>query len=308
MPKSSIPLLALRAFVEVGHYGSVKVAAKVLNVTPGAVSQHIRLLEERVGALLLIREPHGVRMTEAGENAHSLLFEAFAQIEKVVDTLKGASDQVVLTVSTVPAFAATWLVPRLGGFTREYPEIEVRIETTACLVDLRRDRVDVALRHGLGHYPDLQVTKLITPVLVPVASPSLIAHRSPLHTPQDCLDYPLLHDADRADWALWLSAHGVSTDPRAERGSSFEDDALLIRAAESGQGLALVPELHAQSEINSGRLVKVLDKPWPAVFSYYIVSRKETIHRPEVRAFTEWLLNEARNGDREYVGQGEVNL
>ncbi|WLH10802.1 LysR substrate-binding domain-containing protein [Pseudomonas hefeiensis] len=236
------------------------------------------------------------------------MFEAFAQIEKVVDTLKGASSQLMLTVSTVPAFASTWLVPRLGSFNRQYPEIEVRVETTSCLVDLRRDRVDIALRHGLGHYPDLDVTRLVTPVLVPVASPSLLAHTRPLQTPQDCLDYPLLHDADRADWALWLNAHGVSPDARSERGSSFEDDALLIRAAESGQGLALVPELHAQSEIKSGRLVKVLDNPWPAVFSYYIVSRKETIHRPEVRAFTEWLLNEARNGDREYVGQGEVNL
>ena len=87
MSKPSIPLLALRTFVEVGNYGSVKTAAQVLNVTPGAVSQQIRLLEERVGTSLLIREPHGVRMTQAGAYAHPVLFDAFAQIEKVVDTL-----------------------------------------------------------------------------------------------------------------------------------------------------------------------------------------------------------------------------
>ena len=302
MTKPSIPLLALRTFVEVGHYASVKTAAQVLNVTPGAVSQQIRLLEERVGTPLLVREPHGVRMTEAGARAHPLLVEAFAQIEKVLDTLEGVSTRLILTVNTVPAFATSWLVPRLGRFTDLYPDIEVRVETTACLVDLRRDRVDIALRHGLGNYADLSVTRLITPVLVPVASPGLIASRGRLNTCADCLDYPLLHDGGRADWALWLSAHGVAPDPRAERGYSFEDDALLIRAAESGQGLALVPELHAQAELNSGRLLKVLDIPWPAAFSYYIVSQKEALHRPEVRAFSDWLLGEAR-----YDGTSALN-
>ncbi|MHC2145059.1 LysR substrate-binding domain-containing protein [Pseudomonas sp. 210_17 TE3656] len=294
MIKPSIPLLALRTFVEVGHYGSIKTAAQVLNVTSGAVSQQIRLLEERVGTSLFIREHHGVRLTEAGAQAHPLLHEAFGQIESIVRGLEGVKERQVLTISTVPAFAASWLVPRLGGFTRMYPQIEVRVETTGCLVDLRRDKVDIALRHGLGHYPDLHVTRLITPVMVPVASPELLAAGAPVKEPQDCLNYPLLHDTDRADWALWLSAHGVPADPRSERGTSFEDDLLLIRAAESGQGLALVSEDHARQEMAAGKLIKVLDKPWPAQFSYYIVSQKEAAERLEVRAFCEWVLNEVR--------------
>ncbi|MFQ6572731.1 LysR substrate-binding domain-containing protein [Pseudomonas sp. UM16] len=294
MIKPSIPLLALRTFVEVGHYGSIKTAAQVLNVTSGAVSQQIRLLEERVGTSLFIREHHGVRLTEAGAQAHPLLHSAFGQIESVVRGLEGTKDRQVLTISTVPAFAASWLVPRLGSFTRMYPQIEVRVETTSSVVDLRRDRVDIALRHGLGHYPDLHVTRLITPMMVPVGSPELLGAGSPLKEPEDCLNYPLLHDADRADWALWLTAHGVAADVRTERGSSFEDDLLLIRAAESGQGLALVSEDHAQREMAAGKLVKVLDKPWPAEFSYYIVSQKEAAERSEVRAFSEWLLSEAQ--------------
>ena len=102
------------------------------------------------------------------------------------------------------------------------------------------------------------------------------------------------HDGDRADWLLWLAAHGVAEDPRAERGSAFEDDFLLIRAAEAGQGLALVPLEHAQVEIASGRLIQVLDKPWPARFAYYVLTKPEALQRPEVKAFVDWIIAEAQ--------------
>ena len=165
------------------------------------------------------------------------------------------------------------------------------------MVDLRRDRVDVALRHGLGRYPGLRAVWLMAPVLVPVASPALLGRRKGLRSPAECLDLPLLHDADRADWPLWLAAHDVAVDARARRGSSFDDDFLLIRAAEAGQGLALVPQEHARAEIEAGRLVQVLHKPWPARFAYYAVTLPDALERPEVRAFVEWVAEEAALDD-----------
>jgi LysR family glycine cleavage system transcriptional activator len=104
----------------------------------------------------------------------------------------------------------------------------------------------------------------------------------------------LLQDADRADWPLWLAAHGVPDDPRAERGTAFEDDYLLIRAAVAGQGLALVPQEYACDEIAAGRLVQVLDKPWPARFAYYLVTLPDAMQRPEVQAFAEWIREEVQ--------------
>ena len=290
---TSLPLLALRAFVEVGQQGSIKAAAQALNVTSGAVSQQIRLLEDRVGMPLFTRERSGLRLTEAGAAVHPALFEAFGQIEQAMQTLQQSTARQTLTISTVATFAASWLVPRLGRFNRLHPEIEVRVEATSALVDMHRGRVDIALRHGLGVYPGLQVTRLMAPVLVPVASPALLADYPQLAQPQDCLDLPLLHDADRADWLLWLSAHDVGKDPRAERGTAFEDDFLLIRAAEAGQGLALVPQEYATEEIAAGRLVQVMDKPWPARFAYYAVTRAEAMQRDEVRAFMHWIMQEA---------------
>lgn len=290
----SLPLQALRAFVEVGQRGSIKAAAQALHVTSGAVSQQIRLLEERVGLPLFSREPRGLRLTEAGLRVHPLLLQAFEQIEQAGRTLAELRHGQTLTVSTVATFAASWLVPRLGRFNQRHPGIEVRVEATSAVADMHRDRVDIALRHGLGVYPGLEVTRLMAPVLVPVARPGLIAGDA-LDTPQDCLAYPLLHDSDRADWSLWLAAHGVGEDARAARGTAFEDDFLLIRAALAGQGLALVPQEYAHEEIAAGRLVQVLDKPWPARFAYYVVTRAGAQQRPEVRAFVEWIMEEAQS-------------
>ena len=289
-----LPLLALRTFVEVGQRGSIKAAAEAMHVTSGAVSQQIRLLEDRTGVQLFTRERLGLRLTEAGAGVHPALLQAFEQIEKAVQTLDRIKARQTLTVSTVATFAASWLVPRLGRFNQRHPHIEVRVEATSAVVDMRRDRVDVALRHGLGVYPGLHVTRLMAPVLVPVARPGLFPRDAVISKPEDCLNHPLLHDSDRADWPLWLAAHGVAADPRAERGTAFEDDFLLIRAAEAGQGLALVPSEYAADEIAAGRLVQVLDKPWPARFAYYVVTRPDAIERPEVKAFVEWVMEEAR--------------
>ncbi|QPS10847.1 LysR family transcriptional regulator [Delftia acidovorans] len=288
------PLQALRTFVEVGQRKSVKAAAQALHVTPGAVSQQIRVLEDRLGVVLLERERLGMRLTEAGASVFPRLREAFLQIDQAMHDLESTKARRSLTVSTVATFAASWLVPRLGRFKQLNPDIEIRVEATSELVDLRRDRVDVALRHGLGDYPGLEVLPLMAPVLTPVASPGFLkAHGAVIHEAGDCLSYPLLHDGDRADWPLWLKAHGVAGDLRAERGSAFDDDFLLIRAAEAGQGLALVPQAYAQEEIAAGRLIQVLDKPWPARFAYYAVTRPGAADRTEVRAFLEWIREEA---------------
>lgn len=288
------PLLALRAFAEVGRHGSMKRAAASLGVTSGAVSQQIRQLEERVGMPLFLRSHHKMVLTEAGARVHPLLRGAFDQIEHALRMLETERARKTISLSTVPSFAASWLVPRLGSFTTRHPDIEIRVEASTALADLRRDGVDIAIRHGLGDYPDLLSERLMTPVLVPVGSPALLAAGAPIREPADCLAYPLLQDADRADWALWLAAHGESDDPRAARGTAFEDDYLLIRAAQAGQGLALVPREYAREEIAAGRLAQALDKPWPARFAYYLVMRPDVALRPEVEAFVDWIKEQAR--------------
>ncbi|CAM3585819.1 Glycine cleavage system transcriptional activator [compost metagenome] len=288
-----LPLLALRAFTEAARLGSLKAAAERMGVTPGAVSQQVRLLEARMGVVLFVRGRHGVHLSEAGARVYPGLLKGFDQIEASLALLEQLAPGKTLTISTVPSFAASWLVPRLGRFNALHPQIEVRVEASAKLVDFQRERIDVALRHGLGQYPGLASIRLLAPVLLPVASPQLLAQGPALKRPADCLKYPLLHDADRADWMLWLQAHGVADEPRAARGASFEDDLLLLRAAAAGQGIALVQDTHAAEDLASGRLQLALDKPWPARFAYYLVCRQEALQRPEVQAFADWVRAEA---------------
>ncbi len=295
-----LPLLALRAFTEVGRRGSVKAAAAVLGVTPGAVSQQVKALEIRLGTVLFERRNREIRLTRPGQRLLARVGDAFGQLEDAVGSFERHRDRRrrTLTVSTVASFAATWLVPRLGRFTAAHPTIEIRIRTGAELVSIGNgpDDADLAIRHGLGQYPGLESIRLLRPRLVPVGCPAALAAGVPIREPADCLRYPLLQDADAADWSLWFQALGVG-DPegRAGGGARFADDYLLIRAAAAGQGLALVRDTYAADEIAAGRLEIALDVPWPTQFAYYVVTIPgSAARRPEIAAFRNWIAAEAK--------------
>lgn len=294
---ASLPLLALRAFAETGRLGSMKAAAEVMHVTPGAVSQQIKLLEERLGQKLFERQNRAITLTKAGHALLQPLLEGFGRIEIAWQAVNNPRRRNRLSISTTAALATSWLMPRLGRFTVVHPDIELQIETTGRVVDLRRDGIDVALRHGLGDYPGLSAIRFLTPTLVPVCSPTFLdqAMRRGLpkiRRPADCLAYPLLQDSNRMDWPLWLQSHGIE-DSRAAVGPSLEGDLLLLQAALVGQGIALVRDIFAAAELANGRLVQVLDLAWPNNFAYYLVTRPEALRQYKVAAFRDWLLGEA---------------
>ncbi len=292
-----VSLIALRTFVEVAWRGSMKEAAARLGVTPGAVSQQIRLVEERLGLALFERLGRKLRLTEEGQRLMDALNIPFRQIDHALSDLRHRKPRRdALVVTTVPSFASSWLVPRLGGFSEQFPHIEVRVETSVSLVDLRHAPVDAAIRHGSGTYPGMDVTQLLTPVLIPIGSPRLLAERgAPIHSPKDCLAYPLLQDRDRADWSRWFRTQGVD-DPegRAARGTGFEDDGLLIKAAASGQGLALVRDIYAEEALANGSVKLALSRTLSTPFSYYFVTKPESAANPRVGAFKAWLSQQIR--------------
>ncbi|HEX7389248.1 MAG TPA: LysR substrate-binding domain-containing protein [Acidiphilium sp.] len=299
-----MPLLALRAFAAVGREGSVKAAASLLGVTPGAVSQQIRQLEIRLGTALFIRGNREITLTRAGLRLLPEVAGGFDRIEQALERFdrRRRNARTSVRIGTTASFAATWLVPRLGRFSARHPRIEVQVLTSADLVPVGQGAasVDMAIRHGLGVYPGLESERLLQPRLIPVGSPSLLANGAPIRRPEDCLRYPLLQDADGMDWALWLCALGVADPDRlARRGNSFSDDYLLVRAAMAGQGLALVRDTYAAEEIAAGRLVRALDIPWPAAFAYWLVTRPGAgAHSSGIAALRTWLLDEATEAAR----------
>lgn len=229
-----IPLLALRVFTEIGRCGSVRQAASALGVSAGAVSQQLRLLEERAGMQLFHRTRNGMELTEAGKQVYPELVQAFDQLTTAMEKLDGVKSRRTLTINSEPGFAASWLVPRLGKFNARFPDIDVRVEASLRLANLQRDGVDIAIRHGLGKYPGLHSDYMLSPVMIPVASPTLLHKGVAINKPEDCLAYPLLQDSTRSDWRLWFEALGITPKPACEKGMVFDDDFLLLRAAEAG--------------------------------------------------------------------------
>ena len=285
--------------MEVGRSGSMKLAARRIGVTPGAVSQQVKALEARLGLSLFDRLNREVRLTPDGKRLFGETSAAFDRIEGALEAF--GTDRTLrrpaVIVSTTGSFAATWLIPRLGRFTERYPGVEVEILTSPELATIGAGPgcADIAIRHGLGDWPNLNARHLLQPRLVPVGSPALLAKGPPIREPADCLLYRLLHDAQGADWSLWLQAMGADhRDPRAAMGMRLPDTTLLTRAAIAGQGLALLRDTYVADEVADGRLAVALEAPWPAHFAYYVVTRPGwERRRPHVARFKDWLETEA---------------
>lgn len=294
------PLNALRAFEAAARHLSMKEAAAELSVTPAAVSQLVRSLESRLGTQLFRRGNRSLVLTEAGQSYFVPIRHAFRQIGEATRRLRALPNAGVLTVSAPPAFAGSWLVPRLAGFRDRHPDIELNIATTRRLANFTADGVDVAIRHGLGHYPGLRCDRIATIAMIPVCSRRFLASlpRQP-RTPDDLLALPLLQDAERQDWALWFQAQGVADlGHTASSGISFDDQMLLIGAAASHQGAALVTETLAQPELDRGNLVRVLDVAWPQEFAYWLACPRATADQPKIAAFRDWVTTTARPATR----------
>lgn len=290
------PLNALRAFEATARHLSVKAAADELSVTPGAVSQLLKSLERALGIALFQRVNRGIFLTEAGQSYLPPVRNAFRQIAEATRRITVSSDGGVLTVSTTPAFAAAWLVPRLKDFQDAQADIDLQISATKSLVDFSRDGVDVAIRHGLGRYPGLHSERIFAVELLAVAAPGLVARLGAPKFPRELVRWPHVHDADRRDWHLWFQAQGVN-DIGAPRGPAFDDSNLLRQAVLAEQGAGLLPTAIVSADLTKGRLVKLADIVWPEEFAYYLVYPKAFHERPKVAAFRSWILK-AAVGDR----------
>lgn len=277
----------LYTFYLVARTGAMKDAARELGVTPGAISQRIRAVEERHGLRLFDRSKNGITLTAAGRALQSDIGAAFSTIETAYDA-HFSRDRGRVRISTSATFAHSFLVSSLGRFAQEHPNAKISVETDDRLVDLRSEPIDLAIRHGLGRYPGLRSEWLCSPELVLVASPALLRDRRPLTEPVDCLSYRLLPDSTGKDWPMWFGAHQVDA-TSASYGPQYGSDFLTVKAAIDGQGLALLRDTYVKEGLAAGQLVRALDISWPTRFAYYAVGVPETLEKPAVRSFVAWL-------------------
>ena len=239
MVRPLLPLNALRAFESASRHLNFSRTADELSVTPGAVSQQIRLLEEIIGGPLFTREARGLQLTELGRAATPLLREGFERLMDASAILREPPLNRTVAISVAPSFASKWLMPRMDDFHAAHPDIEVWISADMEPVTVGKGKVDLAIRYGPGDYPGHVVERLLTETVIPVCSPALMDAPHPIRTAEDLTRHTLLHDmsedgdASRPDWAMWLKArHASHADAR--RGSRFDQSSLLIEAGSGG--------------------------------------------------------------------------
>jgi LysR family glycine cleavage system transcriptional activator len=289
------PLNALRAFEAAGRLESLTDAAAELNVTPAAVGHQVKALEDFFEQALFERRYRAIALTEKGRLLLSGLTDGFDRLAETVDAFTALEDRRPLMITCCNSFASRWLVPRLDDFHTRHPDIDVRLDATQRLVDLRRDEFDLGIRFGPGHWEGLEADYLLDEEFIPVASPDLLA-RIPVEQPSDLAKHTLLHRDDSPgpaplDWAMWLqAAEAEGVDP--ERGLRYSMESMAIQAAVDGHGIALVSNVLVESDLESGRLVKLFDIGLRTGLdvAYYLAYAPSRLRHPRVAAFRDWLL------------------
>ena len=240
-PPKLPPLAAVRVFEAAARHQNFTRAAEELGMTQAAVSYQIRLLEDRVGAALFVRQPRQVVLTAIGQRLAGPVGKALADIGTVFRDLC-EENQTVLTISSLQTMAINWLSPRLAQFQIENPQFEVRVGTSEHLVDFATESVDLALRYGLGDWPGLVADKLFSCHFAPLCSPEL-RERLALRQPDDLLRAPLLSPGDDF-WKVWFADVGIATPKPGGRATmALQMQAMNIQAALRGHGVAMaVPE------------------------------------------------------------------
>lgn len=298
MKRSLLPLNALRAFDAAARHMSFKLAADDLSVTPAAISQQIRSLEDFLGVELFRRTNRSLVLTEAAQLSLAPLKEAFERMEEAVDILTESKTSNVLKVSVSPSFASKWLVPRLASYYERRPDAIVKISATMQITDFKAEDVDLAIRYGRGNYTGLHEEEILRETVFPVCAPDLFDDADPsARTPCAILKHTLIHDDSTAEdesvptWAMWLKAAGVEM-PDGMPALHFNNHALAIEAAVAGRGVVLARSAIAEEDLKAGRLIKPFGEAVPINFAHYIVCPEDKLKNERVQDFIDWLHTE----------------
>lgn len=304
MNADHLPLTALRAFEAAARHLSFQQAAAELNVTPAALSFQIRQLEEALGAPVFLRAHRSVSLSEAGRRLLPGVRDGIESLRSAWRTAKRQVQGQAVAVTAGPAFTSKWLAPRLFNFARAHPEIELRFAATLRLLDLRHDDVDVALRFGPDRAEGLFGGVLLREWLTPMMTPELAARYT---SPERLCRAPLLHHDESAfmrptiDWSAWFRAAGLDTPPPP--GVQFSQVDHALDAAMSGAGVVLGRFTLGHDALRSGRLVAPFALSLVARESYRFLCAPGAETRPPVRAFLQWLQDEAASLAAQEVGR-----
>ncbi len=297
-------LNALRAFEATARHRSYKKAADELAVTPAAVKQLVTKLENSFGEPLLSFQGRRMELTHIGVQAHDDLTSAFRQISFAVQRIRDTCENDRLIVSVEPSIASAWLVPRLQNFRSLHPDIEILVDSSMTIVDLKDSAANVAVRFGVQDHGDLVAHRLFDEHLSALCSPKLVTGPPPITHLADLQNVTLLRwDLSEYHWAstttkwnfwhTWLEAVGAY-DAKPGAGISYTDYNQAVQAAVAGQGFILGSKPILESYLDNGLLIDPFGISAHPGIGYDVVTTKQGLERPKVKKFVDWMLQEAQ--------------
>lgn len=288
----SLPSLAtLRAFEAAARHQNLSQAARELNVTHAAISQHVRKLEEELGEPLLLRQGRGMALTDAGRLLADALGSGFATIADGVAQIRQRGQDRAVQISVTPAFASHWLMPRIGSFWAEHPEIKININPSADLVDLRRDGVDLAVRYGDGNWPNVDTELLTDGEFVVVAHPDLVQGRQ-VTCLSDLVDLPWVMEDHMMERRRIVEEEGI--DLNDVKLTTMQTSDLVSSAVAAGLGVSVQPRSLVDAQIDAGAVVS-LYRISQSELGYYILTRPGAVTQ-NTATFRDWLRRKGAEG------------
>jgi LysR family transcriptional regulator, glycine cleavage system transcriptional activator len=270
----------LRAFCIAAHHGSFKVAADELYLTPSAVSHQMKELEDTLGVRLFERKTRAVELTI------SPLLDA---IERSVARVARRSRRTALRLQLPPFFASELFIPRIGNFCDAYPHIDIQVDTNDPRPSQHSPASDLSVLLSDEEPHGLEVTRLLSLSLVAACAPHHAATVSRLGSAALRELALIVHKTRPFAWNSWAQEVGL-TQPEPKNVIELDSMLAVVRAAERGVGIALVPEALCRAWFESGALARVFAVQLATADAYFLVSRVKDAQRSEVRAMTQWMI------------------
>jgi len=260
-------------------------------VTPSAISHQVKSLEEFLEVELFLRQTRRIELTSAGKAYLKTVQKALNDIERATQKLIATHGSGELNLAVASAFLHRWLLPRIGRFYDQSPNVELEISASTGLIDFAHSDTDMAVYFGDGNWDDVECHFLKRSALIPVCKPDLLVKHE-IHTPEDITHHTLLHVIKRPEeWRDWFAAAGTEMVER-RKGLYLSSGLLTAQAAARGLGVALTDVSLVSEEIQSGQLVAPLDIPLELPKSFYLVYRKNRPMTLAMRQFKDWLMDE----------------
>jgi LysR family transcriptional regulator, glycine cleavage system transcriptional activator len=289
----SLPsLVALAAFEAAARHLSLTKAAEELNVTPGAISKQVRMLEEELGIPLFLRRHRALELTREGETLAGSLRDGFERMSSTYRQIKSLGGQAVATIGSTMAMAQLWLMPRMGAFWNRHYDIVVDHVISDHPHGLDRPDVELRIRYGSGDWPDEHSAKLYDDRIFPVASRAF-AKAYPVTSVADLVQQQLLSiEGIDWTWTTWAEfLRDVGHPDRRLNVRRFNSYVIALQAARSGQGVALGWESVVAPLIEAGDLVRVTDAVIEAPHSHFVTWSARRPLSPQATVLRDWLLS-----------------